>query len=235
MAYPEHPKNIIIKNKYYPKGLREIDSWEYYHRYRKSRILDQTQGRDLMFGIMTDVNKPVLIRKGKTTKYIRLNNSNYDNIMHGRVITVYSTMKRSEDIAIIDIDSDNFRKGQIAALDVYEFAIQKIPIIRRAQIRYTGKFGFHIFCNLVRKINVDSSRLLLRKFLLESDLSKKYTIEYKRTRGTPNLDLSPNKYRGAFITLHSLSTLGLKCMEVDHGDLLSFNPHKAKILLSKMR
>ena len=234
MAYPEHPKTIIIKNKYYPKGLREVDTWEYY-RYKKSRILDQTRNRDLMFGIMTDVNKPVLLRKGKTTRYIRLNNSNYNDIIHGRLTTIYSTMNRSEDIAIIDIDCDNFRKGQMAALETYEFVMEKIPIISGAQIRYTGKVGFHIFCNLVRKINVDSSRLLLRKFLLESDLSKRYTIEYKRRGGIPNLDLSPNKFRGAYITLHSLSILGLKCMEVDHGDLLSFNPHKAKILLSKTR
>jgi len=234
MAYPEHPKTIIIKNKFYPKGLREVDVWEYY-RYKKSRILDQTRNRDLMLGVMTDINKPVLLRKGQTTKFIKLNNSNYDNIMHGRITTIYSTMKRSEDIAIIDIDCDNFRRGQVAALEAYEFVMDKVPIISGAQIRYTGKTGFHIFCDLVRKIDVDSSRLLFRKFLLESDLSKKYTVEHKRRRGIPNLDLSPNKFKGAFITLHSLSILGLKCMKIDHGDLLSFNPHKAKILLSKIR
>jgi len=235
MAYPENPKNIIIKNKYYPDGLREIDSWDYYHRYRRSRILEQTQGRDLMLLVMVDINKPVILRKGKTTQFIRLNNSNYDDVMHGRVITVYSTMKRNEDIAIIDIDSDDFKKGLLAALRTYEFVMDKVPIIRGAQIRYTGKTGFHIYCNLVRKINVDSIRLLFRKFLLESNLSNVYTVSHKRTVGIPNLDLSPNKYNGAYITLHSLSVWGLKCMEVDHGDLLSFNPYKAKILLSKIK
>lgn len=234
MAYPENPMNIILKNRYYPKGFREIDSWEYYH-YKKSRILQQTQGRDLMLSVMADLNKPVILRKGQSTRFIRLNNSNYDNIIHGRVITVYNTMKRDEDIAIIDIDIDDFKKGQVAARETYEFVMEKVPIIRRAQIRFTGKTSFHIFCNLTRKINVDSIRMLFRKFLSESPLSKKYTIEHKRIRGVPNLDLSPNKFRGAHIALHSLSVLGLKCMEVDHGELMSFNPFKAKIPLAKTR
>lgn len=234
MSYPENPQTVILKNKYYPRGLREIDVWEYYH-YKKSRILEQTRNRDLMFVIMTELNKPVILRRGKTTRFLRLNNSNYDDLIHGRSITIYSTMRRSEDIAIIDIDCNDFRKAQLAALETYEYAMEKIPIIRSAQIRYTGKTGFHIFCELVRKINIDSSRSLFRKFLLESNLSNKYTVGYKRTRGIPNLDLSPNKYLGAYITLHSLSILGLKCMEVDHGDVLSFNPYKAKILLSRKK
>jgi len=220
---PKNPDTIIIKNVFYPKGLREIDVWNYYQK-EKSRILKETSGRDLMLAIMVDVNKPVLLRKGSQTKFIRLNPSNYDEVMHGRVITVYSTMKRTDDIAIIDIDCDNFRKAKIAALKTFEFVMQSIPILRTADLRFTGKEGFHIFCTLGRKYNIDSIRLLLKKFLTESNLTIEYDVEQKRRSGIPNLDLSPNKMRGAFITLHSLSIVGLRCAEVSHRSILSFNP-----------
>lgn len=233
MAYPEHPDTIIIRNRFYPKGLREIDVWEYYQRV-KSLLLREVQNRDLMFWVMVDENKPVIIRKGKTTTYIRLTPSNYDDLVHGRVISIYSAMRRAEDIAVIDIDCDDFRKAQVATIEVYEFAMTKIPIIRTAEVKFTGKQSFHVVCTLGRKINIDSIRLLFRKFLMESDLAKKYTIEHKRVRGIPNLDLSPNKFRGNWISLHSLSVWGLKCMTVDHGRVLSFTPHKATIRLSKL-
>lgn len=234
MGYPEHPYTIILKNKFYPNGLREVDIWEYYQRI-KIPLLREVQNRDLMLMVMVETNKPVIIRKGKATQFIRLNSRNYDQFMHGRVISIYSTMRRAEDNAIIDIDCDNFRKAQVAAIQTYEFAITQLPMVRTVKIKFTGKESFHICCKLGKKYNIDSIRMLLRKFLLESDLVKKYTIEHKRIRGVPNLDLSPNKFKGAYITLHSLSMIGLKCMEIDHGRVLSFDPHQAKIQRSKSK
>jgi len=231
MGYPEHPQTVILKNKFYPKGLREIDVWEYYQRF-KTNILRETMDRDIMLAVMVEENKSVIVRNIKN-RTIRLNPSNYDDIIHGRVITIYSTMRQAEDKAIIDIDCDNFRKAQVAALETFEFAITSIPIIRTAKIRFTGKEGFHIACTLGRKTSIDSIRFLFKKFLMESDLAKKYTIEHKRTRGIPNLDLSPNKFKGAFTTEYSLSQIGLKCMTIDHGRVLSFDPHHATIQRSK--
>jgi len=232
MGYPEHPETVILRNNFYPQGLREIDVWEYYQRV-KTHILRETFSRDLMFMVMVEENKPIIVRKGRTTNFIRLNPSNYDDMIHGRVISIYSTMRRAEDLAIIDIDSDDFRKAQIAALKVYEFAMRDIPIVRTVKILFTGKTSFHVVCTLARKINIDSTRFLLRKFLAESELNNEFTIEHKRIRGVPNLDLSPNKFRGAFITNHSLSMIGLKCMEVDHGRVMAFNPKNAIIRRSK--
>lgn len=234
MRYPEHPDTIILKNKFYPKGLREIDVWNYYQK-EKFKILKETQGRDLMLAVMTEINKPVLLRRGTQTQFIRLNTSNYDNIVHSRIISIYSTMRRAEDIAIIDIDCENFKRAQVATIEAFEFVVTKLPMVQTVKIKFTGKTSFHICCKLGKKYNIDSIRMLMRKFLLESDLAKKYTIEHKRIRGIPNLDLSPNKFRGAYITLYSLSIIGLKCMEIDHGRLLSFDPHHAKIQVSKYK
>lgn len=231
MAYPEHPQTVIVQNKFYPQGLREIDVWEHYQRV-KPKLLKEVYNRDLMFWIMVDVNKPIVLRKGTTTRYLRLTNSNYDDLIHGRVISIHAAMRRSEDIGIIDIDAPDLRSGKVAALETYEFAITKIPIIKTAEIRYTGKTGFHIFCTLIRKINIDSVRHLFKKFLLQSDLANKYTIDYKRGN-VPNLDLAPDKFRGNYICLHALSIWGLQCMQIDHGDVLRFNPMQARIQRAK--
>jgi hypothetical protein len=41
--------------------------------------------------------------------------------------------------------------------------------------------------------------------------------------------MAPNKLRGNYITLDSLSVMGLRCMEVDYNNLMSFDPRKAMI------
>ena len=78
-------------------------------------------------------------------------------------------------------------------------------------------------------MKIDVIRFLLRKFLQESDLAKKYTVEYRRTPGIPNLDLAPNKLRGNYITLNALSVWGLQCMEVPYQSLMRFEPRQARI------
>lgn len=231
MSYPLNPETVILRNKFYPRGIREIDIWNYYQKV-KSILLREVVGRDLMFWIMVDENKPIIKRKGKTTSYIRLTNSNYDEMITGRTISIHSSMWRSEDFGIIDIDldpADDFSWAKRVTRDVYEYVSTKVPIVRECKIKFTGKFGFHLVCEFGRKINVDSIRFLLRKFLQESDLSKRYTIEGKRRRGVPNLDLSPNKVKGNFITLYSLSIWGLQSVEVPYLRLMNFNQHRAKI------
>jgi len=227
MAYPENPETIILKNKYYPKGLKEIDVWNYYQK-NKSLILDQTRNRELMFAIVIDTNKTILRRKGKEG-IIKLTPQNYDNYITGRSLTIYSTMGQYEDIGIIDIDSDKWNLARIAASDVYDFVMDKMPIIRSATLKFSGKTGFHILCHFSRKIKIDTIRYLLRQELQKSELINNYTIESKRRPGIPNLDLSPNKYRGAYITLGSLSIIGLRCMNVGYNEILRFDPYKAKI------
>ncbi|MGD2072474.1 MAG: hypothetical protein PVG65_03195 [Candidatus Thorarchaeota archaeon] len=230
MGYPEHPDTIIIKNKYYPRGMREIDVWNYYQSVKRD-LLKETFNRDLLFFIMANVNKPI-VRRRAGSGYIRLTPKNYDTIITGRSISIHSAMKNIETFGIIDIDidpSDGFKWARKVTKDTYDFVMDKIPIIRTAQIRFTGKDSFHIICDLGRRAKIDSIRFLLRKFLSESELAKVYTVSGKRTRGVPNLDLAPNKFRGNYITLHSLSVLGLKCMEVPYTKLLRFDQTDARI------
>jgi hypothetical protein len=230
MSYPEHPDTVVIRNKFYPRGMTEKDVYEYYQKV-KNDILEQVRHRDLMFFIMVDTNKPIVRRKAKTG-YIRLTAKNYDEVITGRTVSIHSAMNAYENIGIIDIDIteyDGFKWARKAAFDVYNFVMDKMPIVRKAQIRFTGKGSFHVVCEFSRKMKIDSIRFLLERFLRDSELSKVYTIEGKRRPGVPNLDLAPNKLRGNFITLHSMSVLGLRCMEVPYNQILRFDPKRAVV------
>ena len=230
MAYPENPNTVVVKNKYYPSGLTELDIWNYYQSV-KGPLLKQVYNRDLMFYIMVDVNKPVIKRKAKSG-YIRLTSKNYDEMITGRTVSIHSAMNGYEDFGIIDIDvhpSDGFNWARKVTYDVYDFVMDKMPILRSASIRYTGKTSFHVVCDFGRKTKVDSIKHLLDSFLSRSDLRRAYQIGGKRRSGVPNLDLDRNCLRCNFITLYSLSILGLKCMEVSYQDLLRFNPPDARI------
>ena len=227
MSYPENPNTQIIKTKYYPKGLREIDIWNYYQK-EKPRILDQTRGRDLMFFIATDLNKFIVKRKGQQKNFIQLTNSNYDNIITGRTVSIHCVMKPYEDIAIIDIDSDNFQEAKEATMDLY-YIMMEAPFIKSCKILFTGKSSFHIHCTIIRKIRIESIKHLVQNHFKKSKIENKYTMQQKRTGKVPNIDLSPLKSKGTYICENSLSILGLKCMEVSYVNMSGFNPYQATI------
>jgi len=227
MTYPKNPDTIIVKNQFYPKGLTEKMIYNYYMQH-KNLIMNQVRNRDVMFAIMPEVNKPVLRRKisGKT---IKLTNSNYGNIITGRTITIYSIMGFYEDFVIVDIDADKFDIAKDVVRDVYPLLIN-IPNIFSCEIRYTGKVGFHLKCHLMRKMRIDDAKEMIQNHLMKTDITKKYTIAPKRTKGTPNIDLwASNKKNGAFITLNSLSIIGLKCMQILQKDFQKFRAIDAKI------
>jgi len=227
MSIPKNPETILIKNKYYPNGISELNIWNYYQK-EKSRILNQTRNRDLMFFLAIELNEFIIKRKSANSNFIQLTNSNYDNIISGRTISIHSSMKSYEDICVIDIDSDDFKKAKEATLDVYE-SMMKASFIQTLQIRFTGKTSFHIYCTIGRKIKIESIKLLTMKHLKSDGLEDKYTIKGKRTKGIPNIDLAPLKVNGNFITLGSLSILGLKCMEVDYNRIDGFSPYQAVV------
>jgi len=231
MSYPDNPDTVVIKNRIVPQGIKEIDVWDHYQK-AKSVILRETRNRDVMFAIMTQMNKPVMRRKGVGGQVIRLTPTNYDQIITGRTVAIHSTMGLYEDFGIIDIDvakNVNFRRAKEATADVYDYVMDKMPLVTSAQIRFTGKQSFHIKCDFNRKTKIDTIRSLLRRFLTTSDLARNYTIEPKRTGSVANLDLSPNKYKGNYITLNSLSVWGLPCVEVPFQSLMRFEPRQARI------
>jgi hypothetical protein len=229
MSYPVHPDTIVIRNDFYPQGVTEKEVWDYYQT-NKLKILQEVDNRDLIFFVMVDFNEPVVLRSGKTSRFIRLKPENYDTLITGRTISIHSTMKSMEDFGIIDIDCSDFEKAKKVARDVYQFLLNvMVGIVSGVTIRFTGKRSFHIICQFRKKMQIDTTRTVLKKLLSNSRLAKEYTIAARKIPGTPNLDLAPNKKLGGFITPHSLSVIGLKCMNIPFKDLVGFRKENAKI------
>ena len=218
----KHPESILIKNAYYPNGLREIDINSYYNKH-KDLILKETSHREIMLSIATDINHQIIKRK-ISNEFIHLTSENYSSIIHGRVVTIYSTMNHYENFGIIDIDIDNLNIAKSATLEVFNY-ISKIS--NNTSIRFTGKTSFHVIVNFKRRQHVDDIRIYLKDKL--QYFKDKYTISGKRTPNIVNLDLSINKYRGAYITLNSLSIIGLKCIDISPNAIKTFQPVMVKI------
>ena len=122
MGRPEHPDTIIVKNDFYPQGLTEKEVWDYYQS-NKTRVLHQVDNRDLIFFVMVDINFPIVLRSGKTSRFLRLKPENYDSLVTGRTISIHSTMKAAEEFGIIDIDCEDFDRAKEAASDVYKYLL----------------------------------------------------------------------------------------------------------------
>lgn len=230
MSYPKHPEAVLVKNEFYPDGLKEIHVWNYYQSV-KDKLIVEVSGRDLMIFVAIDVNKTTVLRKGKTTRFVRLNRSNFDDTFHPRMLSIHSTMHNTEEFGIIDIDGDDFDANKLATIETFDYVTSKFMFVDSAFIKFTGKNSFHIVCNLKRPTYIDSIRIMFRNYLEKSALSKNYYIdEMRRSNKTvPNLDLSSNKWRGGFITLHSLSTIGLRSMKVDPRKVRAFRKEDAII------
>jgi hypothetical protein len=232
MGQPKNPQVVILKNKFYPSGLREIDVWNYYQSVKRDLIIENT-GLQMMVYIMTDVNKSVIRRKGAGGKPIYLDQKNYDDVVTGRTISFHASMNPQTRFGIIDVDvhpNDGFKWAKQATLATYDYVMDKIPFIRSSKVQYTGKNSFHIVCDFGKHMRADTVRFMLEKFLRQSPLAKAYTINEKKSYpGVPNLDLNRNAFRANHISLHSLSIWGLKSMDVGYNQIMNFDPRKAKI------
>jgi hypothetical protein len=226
VSFPKNPETIVIKNNFYPKGLKEIDIWNYYQK-NKNLILNETKLRQILFFIAIDTNRFVVSRKYKGEP-IFLNMSTYDKFITGRTISIHSTMRSINPYGIIDIDIDNFKMAKEATSNVY-YEMLKCKFVDSLKIKYTGKESFHIICYFKRPLKMEFAKDLLKNYLKESEALNDYDILGKRKKGIVNLDLSPNKLKGSYITLGSLSILGLRAMEVKLQNLKYFKKEQAKI------
>lgn len=228
MSYPNNPKTIILKNEYYPDGLTELDVWNYYQK-TKSLILRETLGKKLMIFFSVDINKNIVIRKTKDGNFIRLNYNNYNDIISGRTLSIHSIMDKSSSYGIIDVDTDNFDLAKEATIDVYNAMEKERKFVDEVKVRYTGKKSFHIICYFKNDLYINQAKDMLEEFLVKNKMNLNYTIEHKRTGKIPNLDLNRNINNAGYITLHSLSVDGLRCIEINSRYIKNFRKDLAKI------
>jgi len=222
----KNPNSILIQNEYYPSGLTELDINSYYLSVKK-KLLSQIYDRDVILFINSKLNNTIIRRHNKVDEYININSSTYEKIIHGRVVSIISTMKRIESFGIIDIDYSNFEINKSIVLELINY-LEKFKNIENIEVRFTGKTSFHIIVYFKDKQEIDNIRYFLNKILSEK-FKDKYSISHKRNLSIPNLDLSPNKFRGGFISQYSLSMIGLRCMKVPLNNIHSFQKEFAKI------
>ena len=228
MSFPQNPETLVIQNKFYPKGLQEIDIWNYYQK-NKNLLLKETIGKSLIVFFSTDLNKFTVIRKNKTKGLIRLTPSDYDTIVSGRTISFNNVMNRFSDYGVIDIDTDNFERAKDIALVLYEL-FDREKYVNNVKIVYSGKKSFHLRIFFGTEYKIEYIKQKLENTLTNSDLKYAVTIKVKRERNIPNLDLQRNIYNSGHIALGSLSIDGLKCMEIQQKNLKMFRKEEAKII-----
>ena len=227
MSYPQHPDTIVIKNEYYPKGLLEVDIWNYYQKV-KVPLLKETLGHSLIVFFAVDVNKFTVIRKTKDDGLVRLNMRDYDTIVSGRSISFHNVMNKYSPYGVVDIDTDDFKKAKELSIELYDF-FEKQKFVYENKIIYTGKNSFHIRVFFHADYHVDYIRKKLTDTLNEANLQTEFTIKGRRTPNIPNLDLQRNVYNAGFIALNSLSVDGLRCIEIDPKKIKLFRKEQAKI------
>ena len=227
MSYPQHPDTIVIKNEYYPKGLREIDIWNYYQKV-KVPLLKDTLGKHIIVFFVVDGNKFIVIRKDKEGNFLRLNMSSYNTIMSGRTISFHNVMNRYTPYGIVDIDTDNFEQAKDLGRDIYNL-FYKQRYTNDVKLIYTGKNSFHVrvYFNTDYKIEFVKRKLL--DTLDDLKTRTKFTIKARREKNIPNLDLQRNIFNAGFIAVNSLSVDGLKCMEIEPKKIGWFRKEQAKI------
>jgi len=244
MPVPKNPETIVVKNEYYPKGLKEIDVWNHYHELKtKYKILNGTRNRETVLFLATDLNKTVVLRNMNKTP-IRMSPSNYDFLIGGRTLSIHTTMNKIQDFGIVDVDISNWDKAKEVTFDAARF-LDKASFIDNVVIRFTGKTSFHIICYYKKPLDVDRGKLLLKNYLLEGNIIETseedeedidtydYTVRHQRIPNIPNLDLAPNKYRGVYIIEGALSVIGLECMNVDIKRLKQFRKEQGIIKTKK--
>jgi len=239
--YPDHPDEVVItkgENIAGLKDIKEIDVYNYYEGI-KGKLIPELRGYNLFVvvkpeGVLGPGEKGVYIRHpyDKKTEYIRINNEKEFETYHsGRTVEYHLTSPQRVPWYIIDIDpgSGGFSKTKEIAADVAD-ELNKISEVKKVEIRYTGKRGFHIFGWLKKSKDVDDARKFLQKWLKETFGDRNDTVIGESPSGKKAaLGLSPMKLNGGHVSKYSMRISGLCCMEIERSKLMSFKREDASI------
>ncbi len=220
--YPNHPNDIVITNKYYPKGLTEIEIYNYYMSI-KTKILNWIDNRSSAILLRTD--KPILIRKYKN-KPIRLTNSNYESIITGRTNCIYVVHPSMTNYWIVDTDiGKNLKLRNAIEIEKYlKTYLTKINFLNT--IKYesliTSPKGIHLIGYLNKQHQIDILRKQLENVLYEviKKMRSKYNITLNikgRFNNKINLDLSSMYKNSLHLSKYSLTKEFLICNDIKKG------------------
>jgi len=209
---------ILIKNKYYPSGLREKDIHKYYTEM-KIPIFYETADRNVILLIATDENKFV-VRRNLNNSPIKLSITNYEKIIHPRVVSIFVETPELGNIWCIDIDSG----GSVSEKDLKECVKDVIKIFdklyEKGYTLYKNYYrvtstasGYHVFGYMNKNRTAEQNYELAEEYF--SNLDKKYVFNKKKYSSSDIIiDLSPMRRRGSYQVPWALCKNGLICMDV---------------------
>lgn len=234
--YPDHPDDIVISKKENIENLapiKEINIYNYYEGI-KNDLIKELKGNDLFIVVKPD-SKPVYIRHpyDKKSEFIRINNEkDFEEYHSGRTVEYHLTMPKMTPKYIIDYDPNENEKWDKTKENIKKIVneMNKLPKIKKTEIRYTGKRGFHVHGILKEEQEIDSARNFLENWLKKIFKERDdLTVSESPTKNKSALGLSPMKYNGGHVAKHSLRVSGLCCVEVPRNKLKSFEKKDASM------
>lgn len=214
-SYPSNPGDIVLKNKFYPRGLREIDIYNYYMAAKRD-ILQWIRYRSI--AIFLRIDNETVVRRKINEDEIKLTPSNYENLITGRTLSLYVERKDPTNYFVVDIDggrsvkySDILKAAKTAKelLEPFE--------VRNWEMLFTSPHGLHLIGHLSKAYPIELMPKLLESFLSKQN---KYLVNVKGERskkGVINYDLSPNYRRALHMARYSLTKEGLVCNDISKG------------------
>jgi hypothetical protein len=237
--YPDHPDDIVVSKSEHALGgpeVTELDVFSYYTDGVLTKMLQELTGRNLFIAVKprekTPKGKPIYVRHpyNKKTDYIRISNAkDFETYHSGRTIEYHVTMPALCPYYIIDFDAveDWATTKKITA--ECSTMLGKLPEVKKVEIRYSGKRGFHILGWLKKSMPIDKARESLKEHLKETFGDRKDLVLGESPSGKKGaLGVSPMKLNGGQVALWSMRVTGLCCVEVPQTKLAGFKKEDAR-------
>ena len=218
-SYPNNPFDVVLKNKYYPQGIREIDIYSYYIQSQK-KILDWIDGRTVAFRIRLD-EKTSVIRRKIDGSPIKLTPANFESIIHGRINSIYVEQPIMTDYFVIDIDpgAGLGRKDSLKIEKTCRKILSDNMDVKRFESISSSSIGIHLLGYMPRKYNVSRLKLDIKTILTNNINDQKVLIDFSKGRmaGAINLDLGSMARNQLHVSRYSLNKDFLVVDTIDRG------------------
>ena len=213
MAAPRDPNVIIIRNEYYPDGLKEERVWNYYLK-NKNKIIKEAANRPIIIFLFVSENNSIILRRTRSNESITLNKENYEKVISGRSVSL--SVENIGGYYCIDIDSkenvkeEDKKQAVQDILDIYK----KLPEVKKIRVTSSSS-GYHVYGYLVKQVSPDTAINILKKHL-EFSLKDKYGIGQRIDSSDKDivLDFAPMYSRGSHTLPGSLNRNGTICLDI---------------------
>jgi hypothetical protein len=216
MSFPLHPDTIVLRNSFYPKGLREVDIYNFYQR-NKNKIIKEINGRPVLIFMLME-NGEYIVKRKEGGKVFTLDNTNYDRILSGRSISLSVEIGKSSPYICIDIDA-GYRASEAEKKECVKYLlsspIQELMIFDHHRI-VSSATGYHVYFYL--KVSKLTNTLMSQTSMaLAADPKRKWKIAKQAGDNEIVLDMSPMYPRGSHTVPGGLCRNGLIALDITNN------------------